>query len=36
MEKTRSGFTLEDPITMNSANFPRYNIPGITVPRDGR
>jgi hypothetical protein len=34
MEKTRSGVSLEDPTRLYSSNFPRYNIPGITVPRD--
>lgn len=34
MEKTRSGVSLEDSTMLNSSNFPRYNIPGITVPRD--
>lgn len=33
MEKTRSGVSLEDPTMLYSSNFPRYNIPGITVPR---
>jgi hypothetical protein len=34
MEKTRSGVSLEDPTRLYSSNFPRYNIPGITVPRE--
>ena len=34
MDKTRSGVYLEDPTMLNSSNFPRLNIPGITVPRD--
>jgi hypothetical protein len=34
MDKTRSGVSLEDPTRFYSSNFPQYNIPGITVPRD--
>jgi hypothetical protein len=34
MDKTRSGVSLEDQTMLNSSNFPRLNIPGITVPRD--
>jgi HK97 family phage prohead protease len=34
MDRLRSGASLEDQTMLNSSNFPRYNIPGITVPRD--
>lgn len=33
MDRLRSGASLEDQTMLNSSNLPRYNIPGITVPR---
>lgn len=33
MDRLRSGASLEDQTILNSSNLPRYNIPGITVPR---